>query len=276
MKKPLKILRIVLLAILILVVAGVVVITLFAGQAVKTGIEKAASKTLNVGVSIDDVDMSILGGKVGLQNLKIDNPPGYQHDKLLQLQNAKIEVDIRSLLSDTVNIREIELDGMNVVLEQKGVSSNNIQDVIKSIQAGRKAADKTATARKTLRIDTLKISDVTVNAKLLPVPGTADTATFKLSPITMTDLGSDDKLDAAVLSAKIMLAIADGVAREGVGVLPENIINPMKSTLSKIRDIDKTLFEQAEKLIDTGKDAEDELMKGLKGLLKPKKEEEEQ
>jgi len=40
---------------------------------------------------------------------------------LLELKKAKVEVDIKLLLSDRVNIREISLNGVNVVLEQRGM-----------------------------------------------------------------------------------------------------------------------------------------------------------
>ncbi|MBA7716964.1 hypothetical protein ES703_126049 [subsurface metagenome] len=128
--KVLKALRFVLLAILILVIAALVLIDIFGERAVKIGIEAAATKTLNVGVSIDEVELSIMGGKLGIKNLSINNPAGYQHDKLLELKYGEIQVDVKSLLSDVVNIREIKLDGINLVLEQKGFS-NNLQDIIR-------------------------------------------------------------------------------------------------------------------------------------------------
>jgi len=83
MKSLRKILRIVLLAIVVLIVCIVVLVHLFGNSLLKTGIETAATKTLSVGVSIDDMNFSILRGKVGFQNLVIDNPPGYKHDRLL-------------------------------------------------------------------------------------------------------------------------------------------------------------------------------------------------
>ena len=277
MKKALKNLRIILLVILILVVAVVVVIGLFANRAVKIGIETAATKTLNVGVTIDDVDLSIMRGKLALQNLLIDNPPGYEHDKLLELKDAKIAVDIKSLLSDVVHIREIKLDGADVVLEQRGISGNNLQDIIKAIPSGPKAEGEPRATGKKLHIDNLELSNVTVKVKLLPVPGKADTVTLKLSPIRMTNLGSDDKLDTAALSGKILLAIATGVAEQGVGVLPKEMVDTMKSTLGKTVDVSKRVIEGGE---DIGKDlikgTEDVgrgITEGLKGLLKPKKEE---
>jgi len=262
---------------LILIVLAVVAVNLFADYAVRVGIETAATKTLNVGVSVSNVDLSIMAGKLALQNLLINNPPGYQHDKLLELKSAKIEVDAKSLLSDVVNIREIKLDGVNVVLEKRGISGNNLQDVIKTISSGQKDKDKPETSGKKLHIDVLEISNVTVQVKLLPVPGKADTMPLKLSPIRMTNLGGDNKLDTAALSGKILLAIANGVAKQGVGVLPKDIVDTITSTLGKTIDLSKGIIEGREgigkEIIKGTEDIGKEITEGLKGLLKPKKEE---
>lgn len=288
MKKAPKILYIVFGVILVLIVV-VLAVDIFADHALKLGIETAATKTLNVEVSVVDVDLAILAGKLGLNNLLINNPPGYQHDRLLELKDARISVNVKSLLSDAVNIREIKLDGVNLVLEQKGITGNNLQDIIKAIPRGEpKAEDEAKKPAKKLHIDNLEITDVTVNAKLLPVPGKADTVTLKLKPIRMTDLGGDNKLDTAKLSGKILLAIAAGVAEQGAGLLPEDVIGPLKSELKKITELSKTLLEESGKVFkegeDLGKDvverAKDvgegikDIDEGFKGPLKPKKEEE--
>ena len=277
MKKPLKVLSIILLVIVLLVVIAVVAVGLFADKALKAGIETAGTKALNVGVSVDNVDLSIMGGKIALGNLVIDNPPGYQHDKLLQLKNASVAVDVRSLLSDIVNIKEIKLDGAEVVLEQRGVSGNNIQDLLKSIPGGPESETKAEPSSKKLHIDSLEISNITVKAKLLPIPGKADTVTLKLAPIKMTDLGGDNKLDTAALTGKILVAIAKGVAEQGAGVLPDEMLGAMKSTLTQTAQMGKEVLKTGE---DLGKDVlkktEDigkGVTEGLKGLLKPKKEE---
>ena len=187
MKSIRKILRIVLLTIVALIVCIVVLIHFFGNSLLKTGIETAASNTLSVAVNIDDMDFSILGAKVGFQGLVIDNPPGYKHEKLLEVADARIAVSTRSLLKDTINIKEIMLDGVNVVLEQKGVTSNNLQDIIKAIPKSEEPEDETKKAGKKLHIDKLELTNVVVQAKLLPVPGKVDTVTLKLDPIVMTD-----------------------------------------------------------------------------------------
>jgi uncharacterized protein involved in outer membrane biogenesis len=273
MKKSLKTVSIVLLAVLILAAVAAIAIDIFAERALKTGIEVAATKALNVGVSVGKVDLSIMAGKLGISNLLINNPPGYQYDKLLELKDAQIKVDVKSLLGERVNIREIKLDGVNIFLEQRGVSGNNLQDVTKTVSDGRKAKGESKKGGRKLHIDNLEISNVTVKAKLLPVPGKADTITLKLDPIVMTDLGSDNKLDTAELSSKILLAIVTGVADKGTGVLPKEMTIAMKSTLDTTMELGKTATKEGKKLLEEGRNSGRELIDGLKGLLKKPKEE---
>jgi len=272
MKSLRKILRIVVLAIVVLIVCIVVLVHLFGNSLLKTGIETAATKTLNVGVKIDDMDFSILGGKVSFQNLVIDNPPGYKHDRLLEIGDARIAVSTGSLLKDTVNIKEIMLDNVNVVLEQRGVTSNNLQDVIKSIPKEEEEPEgETKKAAKKLHIDNLELTNITVRVKLLPIPGKKDTVTLKLDPIRMTDLGSDDKLDVAKLSGKILLAIATGVAKQGAGLLPDEMTDAMKTTLGVTVKLGKTAAEGGKKILEEGADAGKGLIEGVKDLFKTKK-----
>ncbi|MHC4104651.1 MAG: DUF748 domain-containing protein [Planctomycetota bacterium] len=271
MKSVRKILRIVLLAIVALIVCIVVLIHFFGNSLLKTGIETAASKTLTVPVNIDDMDFSILGAKVGFQGLIIDNPPGYNYEKLLEVGDARIAVSTRSLLKDTVNIKEIMLDGVNVVLEQRGVTSNNLQDIIKAIPKSEKPEDQTKKPSKKLHIDKLELTNITVNAKLLPVPGKIDTVTLKLDPIVMTDLGSDDKLDVAELTGKILLAIATGVTKQGVGILPKGITDAMGTTLGITAEVGKAAVEGGVKILEEGADAGKGIIEGVQGLFKSKK-----
>ena len=294
MKKPLKILYIVFVVLIILIVAAFVIISLFADSAIKVAIETAGTKALNVGVSVDKVDLSILGGKIGFQNLIINNPPGYQHEKLLELNKADITVDTKSLLSDTVNINEINLDGIKVVFEQRGVSGNNLQDIIK--QLPEKQEQTSEPSGKKLHIDDLVISNTQVQIKLLPVPGKIDTIPMKLSTIEMKNLGGDNNLDTVTLSRTILLAIAGGIAEQGADILPKEMLGSLVSELMKVGGISDILLDSGIKILGTGADigkgAADVggnvgkgilkgvgdtgkgITEGLKGILQPKDKEE--
>jgi hypothetical protein len=276
MGKPKKILRTIVIAILLVILVILIAIDIFAGRLLKIGIETAATKTLNVGVDVGSVDLSITGGKLGIKGLSIDNPSGYQHEQLLKLKEVRVAVEIKSLLGNTVNIKEIYLDGMDMVLEQRGVTSNNIQDIIGSIEKKEKeveeAKEPAEPSGKKLHVDSLEISNVVVKAKLLPVPGKADTVTLKLDPIKMTDLGGDNKMDMAKLSRKILLVIAKGISKQGDGLLPDDMVNTMKSSVDSAMALGKTTIEESKKALEQNTDVGKEITEGLKGLFKPKEQ----
>lgn len=259
MNRAFKILRVIVLAVLVLIAVIVVAVNLFADRAVRVGIESVAAKALNIEIAVDDVDLSILSGKLVLKNLSIANPPVYQNDELLVLKNTEIEVEAKSLLSDVVNIKQIRINDVDVIIEQHSVSENNLQDIVQAV------SDSTFEG-KNLRVDNLEISDITVKVDLMPNSEQNEPAALKLSPIRMTNLGYDNQLDTAALLKKIIYAIADSIVEEGISVLPKDILGTMTSTLNKTIELGTKIIEGKE---DIGK----EITESLRNLFKPRKEE---
>ncbi|MBN1766552.1 MAG: hypothetical protein JW860_14955 [Sedimentisphaerales bacterium] len=287
-----KVLKVTGFVIVVIIVALVVAFYLFGSKAVRLGIEVGGTKALKVPVAVEAVDLSLLAGRAGVKNLVVDNPSGYQNEKMLELGEARVDLAMGTVLSDTIHIDEILMNKMSVVLEQRGLT-NNIQEVLDGMakeetepetEPGEKKQPESA--GKNLVINKLEISEVAVKVKLLPVPGKKDTITMKLAPITMTDLGKEGKVDFAVLAGKILVAIAEGIVQQGVGILPDDIIGPMGDTLNVlgasseviIREAGKVLdgsLESTDKLIDESKKLGDGLKKGLGGLLDSKKDDKE-
>ncbi len=266
----------ILAVILVLVLVAALMVHFVGDRALKAGIETAATKTLGVDVMVGDASFSVFAGTLDLGELVISNPPDYQHPNLLELGKAHVDVDIKSLLGDTVNIEQIKLDGVIVVVEQKGLT-NNLNKVLGSIPAGTgEEGSKDKSEGKKLHIANLEIVNVKVRVKLLPIPGRADTVELNLAPIRMTNLGGDNKLDTAVLTGKVLTAIAKGIAREGTDVLPKELTGQIKSTLTEqgelILDTGKEVIEQSKDLgkdvIEKGKDIGQDAVDALKGIFK--------
>ncbi|MHC4436651.1 MAG: DUF748 domain-containing protein [Planctomycetota bacterium] len=286
MKKSLKIIYAIVAVIAILLIVAVIAVNLFADSAVKMAIESAGTEALQVGVAVDSVDLSILGGKIGFQNLVIDNPPGYKNEKLLELGQANIAVETGTLLTDIINIKDIQLDGVSVVLEQRGVTSNNLQDIMKSLPAkDKEPAEPSEPGGKKLHIDNLEITNAQVKVKLLPIPGKADTLTLKLDPIKMTDLGGENDIDTVALARKVLLALVGGIAKQGAGILPEDMLGSLTSQLDKLGALPTAFLDKGGKVLDVGKDVGGDTIKGagdatkgitdgIKGLFKPKEDKE--
>ena len=272
LNKTIKRVIVVLLSVIVLVILTVAIsIHAFGNRAIRFSIIAVGTHTLKVDVELEDVSFSIIGGWLKLKNLKIGNPPDYAHENLLELDNGKVDLNIKSLTTDTVIISNLHLDGLSLVIEQKDlVRGNNLQDILKDLPSP--DADKTepAPAGRKLHIDKLLVTNVHVKAKLLPIPGRADTVELTLAPIEMTDLGQDDKMTSAMLVSRIFRAIAEGIAVKGKDLLPKEILDPMISLLEKPTEI---ITETGKGLIEGGKDIQEGLTEGLKGLLPSKKEE---
>jgi hypothetical protein len=123
---------------------------------------------------------------------------------------------------------------------------------------------------KKLHIDNLELSEVTVRVKLLPVSGKSDTVTLKLKPIKMTDLGGDNKLDVEALSGKILVALGGGIAEQGAGVLPDEIIGSLSDQLKRLGALSGAWLDEGGRILKESTDLGKDITKGLKGLFKPK------
>ncbi len=270
MKKIKRIVVSLIVVLLIVVVSAVVLVHLMGGRALKYGIETIGSSTLKVKVTVEDVSLSILDGQLKLKGLVIANPPGYEFANLLELKSGQIDVNMKSLLGDTVAIRNLNLDGISLVIEQKDVRGNNLQDILNNLPSSEDAeveaqADPDA---KKLHIDKLSITNTKVTAKLLPLPGRAASIPLELEDIEMNNLGEDNKMTTAILTAKILKAIALGIAEQGTGLLPDEIIGPMKSVLGKSGEM---IMETGTKVLEGGKDIQEHVTEGFKSLLPGKK-----
>ncbi len=266
LKKTISIVAIVLVALIVLLVAGFYV---FGEGMIKTAVEKAASETLGVAVTIEDIDLSILGGRFAIKGLVVSNPEGYANETLLELGEGSVVASIGSLMGEPVRISEIKLNGVQLTMEQKGLT-NNVQEIIKRLPAEEEQAAEEK--GKDLQVDQLEMSDINVKVKLLPVPGKADTVSLALDPIKMNDLGTKNKLSIPLLVSKIMAALATGITRQGAGVLPDDMLNAMDTTLKQSLELGKAATQEGQKLLETTGEAGKDVIEGFKGLLQPKKE----
>jgi hypothetical protein len=263
MKAKKIVLKFILLPIVILLVVLIAVFYLAGTGLIKSGVQKAAGSALGVPVSIKGINLSILQGHLGINGLVVKNPPDYANATLLELGKATVDLDIGSLMSDTVKIKLVKLDGTKLTIEQKGLS-NNLKEILDRLP---KAEPKPEEEGKNLHIDRLEITNTNVNVKLLPVPGKSDTISLKLDPIIMDNLGTDQKLSTGVLTAKILKAMATGIAKQGAGVLPDEMVKDIGSSLKQATEIGKSAAEEGKKALESGKEA----VEGIKGLLGEKK-----
>ena len=81
-RKKKNTLRRVLLTIIIIIVVFSLLFELFGNRLIKSAVEKVASKTLKVGVTLKKISLSPLAGKLKIKELVVKNPEGYKKAKV--------------------------------------------------------------------------------------------------------------------------------------------------------------------------------------------------
>ena len=272
-----NIIKTIVIILILLVLAIAILFKLFGASAIKTGIEVVGTQTLRVPVTVGNVDLNLLAGKAGITDLVIANPAGYANPTMIEMGKIRVDLDLGSLMSDTIRIEHILLDEVSITLEQKGLT-NNIQQILDSLPKSEEETTKeqpektkTETGQKNLEITKLELTNISVNVKLLPIPGKADTLTLKLSPIIMENLGTESKVDMAILTNKILVAIVTGIAEQGAGILPADMIGPMGDTIKSLGATSEALIKEGKKILegtgDIGKSVE-EIGKGIEKIGK--------
>jgi len=266
MKSAKKIITWVVVSILVILLVLIIGFTIFGAGMIKAVVEKTASSTLGVPVTVKSIDLSILRGQVEIKGLVVKNPPGYANPTLLELGEGVVNLDIGSLMSDTIKIQLVKLDNTKLTIEQKGLT-NNLNEILDKLPKEEKeAAPKTEKPGKNLTVTKLEITNTNVRVKLLPIPGKSDTVSLKLDPIVMENLGTDKKLSVASLVAKVMGALATGVAKQGAGLLPDDMVKGIGSTLGKTAELGKSA-------VKTTTEAGKNVVEGVKGIFGGRKSE---
>jgi uncharacterized protein involved in outer membrane biogenesis len=226
MKKAFKILAIFVAALAVVFV----LLELSLDRIVLKAVNAAGPAALGVPVSLQDADISLVRGRATLTGLHLGNPAGYKTDGLLDLDSVAVKLDRSSLLSDTVLIKSIAIDGL-VVTYEKGLRNSNLGALIDQLSAGsegedsaeEKPAAEEASGKKVV-IEKLTVADSKMN---FSVTGAAaltggGAAPIPLPPITLTDLGKEkDGVTFVEAIQNVLKAIAGatGTAIVGAGNL---------------------------------------------------------
>lgn len=114
----------VLFALIVATAIGALALSFSIDGIVKSNIESTTSEMLDTSVDVDNVAISILDGSGTIDGFTIHNPEGFTDKPAVKLQQIKMQLDLYSLLSDTVVVKEIHIQKPELFFEQKGVSNN--------------------------------------------------------------------------------------------------------------------------------------------------------
>jgi len=234
-----KFLLVLLVAFAVIVGGGIVLITRFAGIAVKKGVETVGPDITRVETSVDEVDLSLFSGEGSVKGVKLGNPSGFKEDHAFYASNIAVSIDPFSLLSDKIVIEDILIDGPDLRFEQKGGSSN-LNQIMNNIQAymgPSEGSDEAAGKKLEIRHFLMSNSKVTVNISDSPV-------TITLPDIELKNLGSGSEgMTGAEVATQLIGIVINETIRSIVST-PAITIEGGDELLSKVQS-------QANEVMDT-------------------------
>lgn len=139
----------VLMALFIVLLLLVAALHLWLGSLIKRGVEQVGPRITQTSVTLRNADISLLSGRAELEDLTIGNPKGFHTPSAFRLHNATVRLDWKSVLSDTVVIEEILIDGPEITFEGTPVGSNlgTIRDNAKAF-ASAESSEKAPTPKR--------------------------------------------------------------------------------------------------------------------------------
>jgi hypothetical protein len=211
-----------LLCAVVLVILGLIAAPgLFANRAIERAIENTCTNALTTPVTVDATRLSLLSGSLDLDGLTIANPAGYRHKTFLVLKRGDTHVKTLSLLAERITIHDLTFDGLELIVESNG-SGSNLQDMIDALH-------KVPPLGRSFYVRNVDILNVTVRMAMPTGVDPNHTISLKLSPIRMTDLGRDERMD--------MAGLADEVTNQGM-----KAVSPFTGAIDKALDLGKTLL----------------------------------
>lgn len=227
MQKKSKRLIIALLVVIALAAWG---ITFRLGNVVKTAVETMGPRMTGGAVTLQTAVIRPFAGKINLEELTVSNPEGFNTPSAIKLRQLVVNLEITSVMSDTIHIREIVIDGPQITLEQPLTGKSNFKTILDNIEKAMPPTDPTkpkpdnkgkdVPEAKKVIIDSLVIRNGRINLSTPLMQGVA--APIPLPTITLKDVGKEREVGITESVAIIINAILNGAfsaATSTVGAL---------------------------------------------------------
>lgn len=184
-------------AIVVVAVAALLLTTLGSmDKLIQAGIEKYGSEMTKADIKLDKVDLDLTNGQASLQGLYVGNPKGFETEYLTRLDEIKVALDLESITSDPVIIKEILIQGP-VFNYEMASGGSNLDAVLKNVreyagagtEEGSKESDESAGPRMIINDVYIRNGTVSLSHKMLKGK---NMITAPLPEIHLEDVGKEE------------------------------------------------------------------------------------
>lgn len=134
--------------VVVVIVAGLFYLYSSLGSLIKTAVEKYGSEITQAKVRLNKAELSATSGTGALRGLFVGNPQGFKTASAFQLGEISLTLDVGTITSDPIVIKEIVVSAPEVTYEL-GPQGSNIDAIKRNVDAYTKAGKGSGTTEKT-------------------------------------------------------------------------------------------------------------------------------
>ncbi len=189
-----KILKWTVVIVIVLIIVALLAIYFNLNSIVRRTIETQATDQLNVRTTLKGASVSLFGGSLGLNDLEVASPPGFEAPNILTLGKAQVNVAYGQLRQDPIHIQQIALTAPQLVIEQSGgkFNFNALMDRASETKQAPPTGGKRSEGQPLhLIIDQLKINKAMVTIRP-GIPGVAEEINVRIPKVNMEKVGTGE------------------------------------------------------------------------------------
>ncbi|MBO7258377.1 MAG: AsmA family protein [Alphaproteobacteria bacterium] len=190
---------------IILLIALVIGIYLSLGFIVKKAISTAVPPITGTPASVENVDISLFKGHIGIEGLKVGNPKGFAEENIFELGSIMVDFDLKSILTDKIIIKQIAIKKTKVDAEINKSGDinltqlqNNVNNYLGTDSSEPKAEAKKETTSSAQSGKKVIIKKLTIDDSTLTLGALGQTIDISLPDIHKTNIGEDKKKQYSV------------------------------------------------------------------------------
>jgi len=234
-----KTIRRIVLALVLLIVVGVFVLYKSLDHILRSSVETEATKSLNLQTTLGSASLSLFGGELKLDDLKIASPPGFAAPQMLSLGSSDLKVTYSQLRSQPIHVANITFDKPLLVIENVNGSLNfkkafdgmpKSSSASSPPQPAEPSADSSSTK---LVIDDLTIKDATVVVRP-GIPGLPSEMTIPIPTFSMKNIGTSDGAQNGAALQDVVMQIITAMASHASGKLPVDLQSLLNGNITDV------------------------------------------
>lgn len=180
----------------------------------KDALEEGGTESFGTRTTLGSVQLGLLSGQVGLGDLRVRNPEGFEARYFFEIGDGRFAVGLLDFLEEQVEVPSLVLEDVEISLERSARDSNYAQ-ILRNMQSGPPPDPDDPAKRFVIR--DLRIRNVRADLRLDGPAGVGKTLEVLIPEIQLRNVGSESEGGVIVsqLWGTVLRAVMAAVVRGG-------------------------------------------------------------